>query len=198
MAGGFGDTVDLERSLMHVLTKSKMMCRTYMHQVKEDWFASDERKFIVSAAQRIYHDTKSPLTSRIFEHEVSLRIDPKNETFYIAEWNLIQGMSVSETADVLIDRLREAHVGRQMLNVIEDSAIKLESGDIQEALSFLKSSMMRINLRGQEKPTREITDYQHRLDLIRDKKEHPDKYLGLKTGIFPSFDKRMGGLFAGS
>jgi replicative DNA helicase len=194
---GFGETVGLERSLLHVLTTSKMMARTYMYRVKAEWFTSKERRFIASTAIRIYRDTKSQVTRRIFDYELSMKVDEDDHTFYEGEWNLVQGIAVHETAEALIDRLTEAHVGRRMLDVLEDAAIKLTAGDVQEALAYIKSSTMQITLKGEEKPTREITDYKHRHDLIRDKQQHPEKYLGLKTGVFPSFDRRTGGLFAG-
>jgi replicative DNA helicase len=46
-------------------------------------------------------------------------------------------------------------------------------------------------------PIRCLTDYEHRLERIRDKQKHPEKYTGIKTGIFPTFDKKTGGFFNG-
>ena len=191
----FNDTIDLERSLLRTITKSSHMCRMYAQSLKTDWFTSDEREFICKLVQETFRSAKAVLTKSVFEYEVDKRIPDEEQKHYIGEWNFIEGVTVSDPPEALIELLQEAAVGRRMMSDIEEVILKAEAGDIDEAVAIYKRSAVSMNSGAIDQPIVELTDYKHRLQLIRDKREHPEKYLGIKTG-FPSFDKRTGGLFA--
>lgn len=192
----FNDTMDLERSLLHSLTTSVMMCRKYAQSVREGWFTSNERAFIFQVLMETFRASKSLLTAKVFEYEVEKRVDEKERKHYLGEWNFIEAVTVTDPPEALIDRLREAHVGRNMMGSIEEVVLKAEAGDIVEAVSLFKQAAVSLNIGRNEQPIVELTDYEHRLKLVHDKKTHPEKYLGVQTG-FKSFDDRTGGLFAG-
>jgi replicative DNA helicase len=193
----FMDTVDLERSLLQLVSKSKMYANLYMHRLKPEFFTSEPRKFIYGAAQRTHADTKSHITRKLIEFEIKHRVEDGEQAIYEGEWNIIEGMSVGETPDSVIDKLMEAVTGRQVMNAAESVADFLATGDITRAVEAWKQSAMQISTVKDDQPIRRLTDNAHRKERIMDKKRHPEKYTGIKTGIFPTFDKKTGGFFAG-
>lgn len=193
---GFNDTMELERSILNLLLKGKMLLRQYATKLKPEFFVSKERKLIRELIVRTYQTSKGPLTKDIFDYDVKSRIPDKDAHFYEMEWNLIVGMTVTAEADVIIDRLSKAEKGRQLLDAIEQSADMIEKGRIDEAGHHIKTAMAKMAEHRGSPPVVELTDYRHRLDVIMDKKAHPEKYLGIKTG-FKKFDDQTGGLFPG-
>lgn len=191
----FNDTVDLERSLLRSLTKSSHMCRMYVQSLRDEWFTSEEREFVCKVILETFRNSKSMLTESVFEYEVDKRIDDEERKHYLGEWNFIKGVTVADPPEALIDLLREAHLGRRMMEDIEQVILKAEAGDIEEAVSIYKRSAVSMNSGNLDHPIVELTDYKHRLEIIKDKQQFPEKYLGIRTG-FETFDKRTGGLFA--
>jgi replicative DNA helicase len=193
---GFNDTMELERSLLHLLVTQKMTLQKIHNKIKEDYFTSKERKFIRDNIVRTFKTSKGLLTQNIFDYEVRSRIDVKDAHFYEMEWSLINGLQGKDEPEVLLERLGKAHVGRQLLDVAESVAEFIEKGKIDEAQRFIKTSLSKISDQKQTPDIVELTDYKHRLEVIQDKKDHPEKYLGIKTG-FATFDNATGGLFPG-
>ena len=76
---GFGDTVDLERSLLNIVTSSGMMCRMHIHRLNDEWLSSKERKFISALAQETFRSSKSILTDTILEYDVGSKIEDKEQ-----------------------------------------------------------------------------------------------------------------------
>jgi replicative DNA helicase len=190
----FDDTQDLERSLLNILLGSQVFSRMYVVTVKESWFTSKERKFIISLALEMHKSSRSLLTRQIFDYEIQNRLAAEEVDFYRGEWDLIQGLAVQEDAEALIERLKEAQAGREIMDLAEGMFTLLEKNDVSGADALLKRGAMGISVRGGDRPVVEITEYQERLQLLKDKKAHPEKYLGIKTG-FPTFDEHTGGLF---
>ena len=193
----FMDTVDLERSLLRLLSKSKIYANLYMHRARPEFFTSETRKFIFGVAQRTHTDTNSHLTKQLVDFDIKHKVDPGEKAIYEGEWNLIEGLSPQETPEAIIDKLMEAVTGRAVMDAADRLADLLEAGDIVKAVETLKQAGMSISTVKDDQPIRKLTDYEHRLKYIRDKQEFPDKYVGIKTGIFPTFDIKTGGFFAG-
>jgi len=192
----FDNTVELERTLLHKVMQDNFSCRLHMHKLKELYFTSTVRLFIFELARQTFHDTKSLLTRNIFEYEVNAKIDDKERTFYVGEWNLIEAADSPETVEALVQKLEEAHVGRELSRIGDEVDTYLEKGRIAEALAHIKQNMVTIGFSAEDKPLSELTDIQRRKDILLDKKAHPEKYRGLKTG-FSLIDRSIGGLFPG-
>lgn len=188
------DTVELERTLLRSLTKTLMTCRRYLHSVRKEWFTGQQRQFMFRVICDTFTASKAIVNEQIYTYEVNRRIEEKDRKDYMAEWNYVMAIDVTDAPDAVIDRLREAFVGRSMMDEIERIVETTEDGDVTRAVSMFKRAAVSMSVRNDTQPVVELTDYQHRLQLIRDKQAHPEKYLGIKTG-FPTFDKRTGGLF---
>jgi replicative DNA helicase len=191
----FHDTVDLERAFLKAVTSSIIMARSYIHQGREEMFTSDPRKFIFVLATMSLNDANSLLTRQVYEYEVRSRaID---EADFIGEWNMIDGVSSADSPEALLAKIRDADTGRKALRLSEDAIDMLSKGRIKEAVAFLKREAMMIG--GSDKgdrPMLPLSDMTLRINLYKDRLEHPEKYQGLKIG-FPTFDKFTGGLFPG-
>jgi replicative DNA helicase len=192
----FDYTVDLERALLRLMTSSTMICRMFIHRLTENMFSSLERKFILVIALDVFNKTKTHLTRKVFEYEVGSRVPENDAVYFIGEWDYIENLSVQETPEILIEKLKEANVGRQVLQLGQELVSFLEAGQILEAVKHLKHTSVNIGLTRGDKPVIELTDYEGRKNLILDKRINPEKYLGIKTG-FATFDRYTGGLFRG-
>ena len=192
----FDNTVELERSLLHILTNSRVHLRTYGHRVKQEFFTNPERKFIFEIIEKT--GTSGGLVTRnLFEYEVGARIADEEKSYFITEWNIVEGADGSEHPETLIGKLESACAGRQISTLQEEVDGLLEGGDIDEALSILKRGA--ISIRGvshQDKPISELTNISKREQTLLDKKKNPQKYQGIKTG-FTQFDNHTGGLYDG-
>jgi replicative DNA helicase len=186
--------MELERALLGTMLKSKIYLRQHVNKLKSEYFTTKERKFIRDNIARTMKSSKGLLTREVFDYELRSRIEEKEIPFYESEWTLIESQATTEEPEVLIDRLHMASVGRQLMDIAEDVVLTLEKGSIDDAIRKLRNSAAKIADRKDEAPYVEVTDYKSRLDLIRDKQQHPEKYLGIKTG-FGFFDRCTGGLF---
>jgi replicative DNA helicase len=191
---GFNDTMELERALLNLLLKSKIVLRQHIVKLKPAYFTTKERQFIRDCIQRTFGSSKGLLTKDLFDYDVRSRIDEGERHYYEGEWILIDGLTVASDAEVLLDRLHKADIGRQLLTAAEKMVESVEKGQIDDAVRQLRNSTVKIAERRDTEPVVELTDYRKRLDTLMDKKQHPEKYLGIKTG-FKTFDERTGGLF---
>jgi len=192
----FDYTVELERALLHIMASSVMMCRMYLHQLKDEMFSSPERKFIFARMLDVFATTRASLTRNVFEYDVGCKIPDSEAPHFIGEWNIIEAADTKDSPEILIDKLKEADTGRKVLQLGCDLAQLLDNGQIESAVSHLKQTAIMLNIRTESRPTVEIRDYEHRKALILDKKVNPDKYSGVKTG-FKTFDGKTGGLYKG-
>lgn len=192
--GFLGDTSSLERAALKTILSSQVVARLKLPSLRDELFTSPERQFILDRAVDLMSRSKGLLTRRLFEYEVDTHIDDKQRSFYISEWELIDAQPDTDPIDALIEKLELAHTGRQIIDVAEDVMTKLEGGGVEDALAALKRRAMTVNLRDEGSPVVDLYDVDRRKKLIEDKKAHPEKYAGIKTG-FADYDKRVGGVY---
>lgn len=192
----FNDTVDLERAFLRAVTSSIIMARTYMNQGREEMFTTTERQFIFALASNALKDSNSLLTRQVYEYEVGAKIPDSDAASFIGEWNMVEGVASFDAPESLLEKIKEAEVGRQALRVSESVVDLLSNGRVREAVALLKRESMMLGGTKGDRPMVELTDIAARLDLIRDKQKNPQKYCGLKTGL-KTFDLKTGGLFPG-
>jgi len=162
--------------------------------LREHHFTSSERQYIYGLLLETFHTNRSLLTKKVFEYEIGARIDDKERTYFIGEWNTIEAVTTTEPAEVLIQKLDEAHVGRELSRIGDEVDGFLEKGQINEALAHLKQNAVSVSIEGEDRPVVDLTDTHDREKTILDKKNHPEKYRGLKIG-FEMADRASGGQF---
>ena len=192
----FDYTVELERSLLKVVISSAMQARRYLHRIKPCFLTTVERKLILEVLSDSMNTAGQLATKKVFEYEVGKKVENSDQQYFIGEWNLIEGISTQDPPDVLIKKLAEAHVGRELLRIGSEVDVLLEGGEIEEALSHLKGQAMAVGTVTNDRPLVELTDFQTREKTVLDKKAHPEKYAGLLTGFAP-LDRATGGLYPG-
>lgn len=193
----FDYTIDLERALLNELLKP-MLAKLYMHRVRDCFFTSPERRFIFDLMTETFNTSRAVVTRTLVEYGISSKIDDKERTYFIGEWNIIEAANAHEDAEVLIQRLETAHIGRELSRLGDEVDTLLERGDIEEALSVMKHKAVVIGggMGRENRPISELSDITRRKQTLIDKKKNPEKYRGLKTG-FEMFDNTTGGLFPG-
>ena len=184
----FDYTMDMERALLRIMTSSIMMMRMHIHRLKVDQFSSLERQFILEVAKDVYNSSGALLTKTVFEYEVGSKVDDNDRSYFMTEWSLIEALSPNETAETLIGKLEEAQVGREALEVSKQVTELLEAGRVADAVSHLKQGAVSLRGTAEVGPTVELTDTEAREKVMEDKKAHPEKYMGVKTG-FDTFDR---------
>ena len=192
----FNDTVDLERAFLKAVTSGIVMARTYLHLGKEDLFTSDERKFIFAIASVALNESNSLLSRAVYEYEVGAKLDDKHAVNFLSEWELVENVESFDSPEAILAKLQDAEVGRKTLTVSEDIVAMLKNGKIKEAVAHLKREAMMLGGSREDRPMVSLVDTNARLKMIHDKRQHPEKYKGIKIGI-PTFDKYTGGLFPG-
>lgn len=194
MASLDSKTVPMERSLLNLLLTSQMTCREHIHRVDPLWFTNDERRFIFACILRLYNETKSSLTEKLFEFEVQKTIPADKHTFFVGEWNLVVGLSVGESIDALIDLLDTALLEKKASAILVDTLGLLEKGEVNEAVAKLKHRAIMLGGKHEDRPIVKVTEHKERKQLVLDRREDPSKYKGIYTG-FTNFDQHTGGLF---
>ena len=196
MPASFDYTVELERALLKILTSNSFVARSHMCQIREEWFTSTERRFIVAVAHREFRDHRIALTKTIFEYQVNSQLPDKDRPFFIGEWNLIENFVSSDTVETLIAKLKDAQIGREVLAMNGNILELLNKGDIRGAVQSAKRGAVRLGTEHDPEPIVEVTDYDRRKAIMLDKQANPEKYAALRTG-FPELDNRTGGLYKG-
>lgn len=192
----FDNSVDLERSVLKTVLSDAAQCRLFIFRIKEDYFSSDARRFIYSAIKNEFSLSQNILPEQVLDAEICTRNDGK-KTLYMGEKNIILNSQPSTNMESAIRVLHETFIGRETLSCMSNVNDLLEQGKFLEAATEFRQKAFTINL---SEDTKQVVDFfsdtKNRIEKIKDKRENPDKYKGLKTG-FETFDARTGGLFSG-
>lgn len=117
-----------------------------------------------------------------------------------AHLEVFERVKEEEAADpeIILKHLRELADGRKLFDAVSQAARLLGTEQVQEAKTLLKEALLEL----QEGETREVDrgeyveDFETRWQNVIDRKEHPEKYKGILTGI-PLIDKHCFGLWPG-
>jgi replicative DNA helicase len=114
-----------------------------------------------------------------------------------AEWTMIQGIKDPQEPGPIIDILEREAKLTDLISAIDKTAIDLDNGgkDFDELVQDLKGKLLRVTLRKDAKDTKDLTDFQHRIDEYELRKS--GKVIkSYKTGLH-WIDHYTGGLFPG-
>ena len=191
------DTTGIERSLLRLLTSSKIMLRRYFGRVVDGYMATPARKFIFKIVSEQFRNNNAVLSDKVLVYEVRSRIDDKDtQDLYLAEWEYVKGVDGADDPEALIGAMERERQKTEAIVLIEAAGELLLGGDVEEGIRRLKSGAVRLGSRTEDIPVAELTDYAERKALMQDMKLHPAKYAGMRTG-FTLFDNLTGGLYPG-
>jgi len=188
------ETRDIERSLLNIFLKNKMVLKAYLDSAEEKWFTSVQRRFMLIKIDENFKQGKTILTQTLFEHEVGKSIEKNKRDSYITEWNIISKLKVKETPLSLIMKLKDADLALKVANICEKAVEHIEKGEVEIASSVLKQESFLLESKHSDKPFSILTNIKDRKELILKKRKDPAKYAGIKTGL-GYFDYMTKGLF---
>lgn len=192
-------TVNLERQLLHGLMKNKFNLQRTLGKHKSDFFTCDSRRFIYDAINYYFTNKRTTLTQENFEYELQKRFDPVSSKSVIEEYrdeyNIIKSTGLTETIDLVIDKLSEVQLAHNVDGLIKEAYAALEKGNYQEAANLLRQKS--IDLKDNQKDGRIINlheDSEDWFEEVQKRHDHPEEFAGIPTG-FKRFDEMTGGLF---
>jgi replicative DNA helicase len=207
------ETREQQRSLLRHLFTSPYAAQKYFNRATDDLFDSPERRWFVRTARRVFHETSSLFNERVLSGELDLVFKFADEqdtrkkrlvehpslthTSVMTEWNLVQQASVTETPEWLLTDLERKKRATEAIASIQGCVDLMTYGQSDEAISKLCSNIISLrNKASVVKPVRLFTDMSWRLELVKNKQQHPEMFAGMMTQ-FDTFDRKTGGLFRG-
>ncbi len=189
------DTTDIERSLLKKLLTDKRSCQLGLSRIKREYMTSKARQFILHSINEEFKDSRDILPQKSLEYEIEKR--RQNKVEILGERNLLSNADDCNNIDSFISKLRDAWVGRQTLESIMEAQDLLEKGEFVESAKKLRDKSFSIDLSQDTKKVIDLLAYApEHIATLKEHRDNPDKYAGLKTGM-ASLDSRWGGLFNG-
>lgn len=200
------NTLEEERILLKYLFTQILSARKYFSKVNEDIFTSPIRIWLLRTAKSIFRDTNALFDEATIKAELDrvkkitleLVIERKrivrsiDHVKAMAEWNLIFASDLKHTPEWLIEDLEKKKRAKAFMDSTEKAVQGVLEGKSDEAINDLNSDLIKIKSGiFTEKPLRRLSDPSWQVDIIKNKKEHPEQYAAVKLG-FPKFDYRAG------
>lgn len=190
------ETREIERHLIKLLVTNKVISRQYIHNLEPELFTGI-RKSIVGIVQEIFDISPTVVSDELFIAELDKRYsdDDSSKTRNLTEWKLIKNATVEEDIEVLHSKLVERSKSENVALICERTLEFLKTGNVNDAIAVLQGESAKISTQvGEEKPVVDLFEYEDVLQDIKDRRDNPEKYKGLKTG-FKAIDFKLGGLF---
>lgn len=192
-------TVQLERELLKFLIRDKLVVQKYHSCLKSSWMTSEPRKVFLHYVIESFERGNSLLSRDVFEYELNKKYDAELDEIkikdYLLEYDYINKLVPADNPELLIDRLEEADLANGVKSLLESAYLKLESGDVDNALGDLKSGALGLKRREDRGEVVSLhADIGDFLADLRNRRDFPERYTGIKTGL-KKFDDLTGGLY---
>lgn len=198
MAQNYYSTTQCERMLLSYLAKNKQDLATYSMSIESDVFTTQARAWIFLILKKNYLYSKSLTSKEMFYIEIEQQLDARQEKYgkeIVEELDIIFSLTPQDSIELVIRKLQEAHVAAQLANVMQTTHGYLSAGNVEEAIDTYKRASMQISLSQKQRTVSGLfANADEWLQDVRNRKEKPQQYAGLKTG-FTRFDDMTGGLF---
>jgi len=192
----FDSGIVLEREVLSSLLKDIDSCRSFVYRIRPSYFSSPARRFIFEQVVAEFGYSNALLPESVLESVIYSKHDDK-KVQYVGEKNIIFNTPVASNVEAALRVLNENRIGRETLEVMDSVSGLLSDGKFLEAATEFRQKAFGLALIEDGKEVKGVfSDVQERIDRLRDKRDNPEKYAGLKTGI-KTFDVRTGGLFPG-
>lgn len=193
------NTTSLERDILHVILTDKMTFARVSSMLKDYWMSDSNRKFLFETITENFHNSKSLISKEMLFYETDKHypIDIKktqNESIK-NEIELILKNDPTENIDFTMEKLEEASLADNIYKTISETYSTLQKGDINTASNMMRDGYIQMITKKKAGKIvalhKDSADFE--FDIIR-RREHPELYTGIKTGL-KKFDDLTGGLF---
>jgi len=196
----YSDT-ELEKQLLAVLLQQGPDAIPYFEKLRPAHFKDEGLQRVFIYVKQLLLNIGSVPSAETLRIELLQKFPKAQEAAntILATFTSIQSLSISTPLTFLMDKVVGFSRARDMLSSMEQSSRLLEEGKVEDALKNYQDNALALQatdptltvIRG------EMTeDFPNRVKLYEDKKLHPEKYIGVPTGI-DELDKLTGGLWKG-
>ncbi len=148
---------------------------------------------ILRAAEIFYKQYRKPITNFALE----ALIDEEAKEAVLRVFEELKTIQVEEDLEFLLEQQRKEELRREILAIAERLLLSARANSVEEAREFLLTAVSKLT-DGKNRLVKGefIEDFEERLKLLHEKREHPERFKGIPTGI-PLLDKYVGGSFGG-
>lgn len=188
----------VERACLNILLTNPVMLRQYVSTIKETWMTTPQRKRILKEIKMAHEldKTSGALGDAVYEHNIREDIkDDETAKSYLLEWKAIKSSNTEDSMTTIVDIFNNNDTKRNISDLLMQVQNLTKENKLQSALSLLQQNVLSLsqdtsgNIKGYD-----FYDFSSRKEVIKDKKENPEKYLGVPSGI-GKFDAITGGFF---
>ena len=205
--------VQLERQLVGTLLQDQVVLTDLIvpweSKRGKDWFTGTELRWIATRVMKNYRTfgcipSKQLLLSNLKEETAKAgRKEEEREALHEQYEILLDRLYTStpssrEICQAITARLVKLLVNREIADTGQKYADLINSGDVDAGLKDLKSSILRIDQLEAASTivTGDIFDLENEIEYIRTRREHPELFHGIPTGI-KVFDDETQGIHPG-
>jgi replicative DNA helicase len=206
------ETQSQQRCLLKYLFTNGYWASKLFMRTSEALFDKPERVWLFKTAKKIFLESntlisKDPVLESALSSVFTFGEEDKRGNIHVhpsmtkakveTEWACISGASLDDylNPEFLLGDLEEKKRAAESLNAVQKYINKVSLGDSDKALDELLSYGMTIKSSfGKSNILRDFFDEEWRMQIIKERQEHPELFAGMKSG-FPKLDMGTGGFF---
>lgn len=193
-----------ERKVIGYLLRDK----TYVKKalgcgVNEIWFGSEELKLLFKKIRKTYKNYDIELSKRIYMDDVksneNIEIEEYTDYEKFYDW-AFQQYDGEESFDFYFSKFKEVGINAELALNIQNYSKNFLSMGGKEALETFKRKINYLTYDGDDREIKVldyIDDFEEQLIDIKNRKEHPEIYTGIKTG-YGLLDEHFKGFHKGT
>jgi len=167
------------------------------------WFSSDELKSLFKQIVKAYENYGLELSKRLYMDEVKsnnqIEIDEYSDYGKFYDW-AYQQYDGEDNFEFYISKFKEIGINAEIALNINNYANNFTKLGGKEALDLFKRKINYLTYEGDEREIKVldyVKDSEEQIEDIKNRKEHPEIYTGIKTG-YPILDEHFKGFHKGT
>ena len=193
------NTSKLECELLNIMLSDKMTLSRIFPLLKDYWWTDESRLFFFNKVLEYYTLNKTLISKDMMIYEIGKYFpEAENKTKhdgYMVDLEQIVKIVPSEGADILIEKLDEASLGTVVSSISASVLDAVSKGDINKASALFRQGYVDVITKKKSGKIIGLHGESYEwLEETKRRKEFPELYSGIKTGL-KKFDDLTGGLF---
>jgi len=187
-----------ERKILALLLRSKTASIRILPRLRKELFSVKEYRNLFPAIEQHWKTYQTyPKKSACMTGLRTLGVKEKELEKYEQVIDKLYDTDIDKGDDrFYVDKITEAWKARRILRLIETSMDLVEQGKIPNSIEHIQTEIAKLQYRAGDSVIQEgdyLDSFSERLKLIKDRRDNPEKYRGVPTGI-RQFDEYYGGL----